>query len=149
CSHNLAQMSFDFFEFDAVSQYLNLIIDPTQVVKRSRRILVSQISRAIPSASLQRGKASPSKLVILEVSARHLPARHDQFPVLALWQEIETRVHDAGADARQRLANSQRTAMSGDIWRIFKALCDAVNRHLGWSVKVFHNAVRGGNLPCL
>src|SRR5580704_8568768 len=57
CTHNLAQMRLDFFEFDAVPEYFHLIVNSAQVVKRSRRVLICRVSCAIPSASLERGKA--------------------------------------------------------------------------------------------
>src|SRR5580692_12860616 len=79
---NLAQMRLDFFEFDTVPEYFDLIVNAAEVMKHSGRILIGQISRAIPAASPDRGKASRREFWVLEVSARQLAAGHDEFPFL-------------------------------------------------------------------
>src|ERR1035438_1527493 len=119
-------MSFDLFELDPVAEYLHLVIDSAEVVKGPGGVLKSQVSGAIPSASLDHGKASRGKFGILKVSARHLPPRHDQFPFLAVRQKVEIRVHNACPNAREWRSNGQCSAVPGDIWRIFKALRHAV-----------------------
>src|SRR5580700_8065738 len=70
CAQNLAQMRLDFFELDPVAEYLDLVVNSTQVVKCPGKVFVSQVSSAIPTIPLQRWKARCGQVWILEVSAR-------------------------------------------------------------------------------
>ena len=58
CAQNLAQMSFNFLKLDPVAEYLDLIVDSAEMVKCSGEVFVSKVPGAIPTASLQCGKAS-------------------------------------------------------------------------------------------
>ena len=89
CSHNFAQMGLNFFEFDAVTEYFDLVVNSPEVVKRARGILVSQISRAIPSGSFQRWKTGLGQVGILKVSSCDLSTGHHQLPLFARRQKNE------------------------------------------------------------
>ena len=68
------QVHFDFFQLDAITQYLYLIVEATKMMKYPVFIFNAHVARQIPTSAINRREAAVCQFRLLKISTGKLDA---------------------------------------------------------------------------
>src|SRR5580765_6739920 len=140
-------MCLHLAQFYAMSQDLDLVVNPPEVVIDPGVVPVNEVSGPVPCLPVNHRETGCGALGVLKVALRHLWSGKCEFALRARGQRRAGFVEDGCLKARQGFTDRDQAAVWRDIWRVREALQRAENAAFGVPANVIHSAVARGAFP--